>query len=144
MTNPRENVSENVVFFDGVCNLCNEFIDFLVKRDSKRVLSYAPLQGETAKERLPMSRIKVAGASGPTFTSVIYLKDGQMLQQSDAALEILKDLGGLWSLVSILKVIPKSVRDSVYRMIAANRYKWFGKRETCRVPSKEERSLFLD
>jgi predicted DCC family thiol-disulfide oxidoreductase YuxK len=132
----NESNSENIIFFDGVCSLCNSFVDFLIARDKKKIFRYGPLQGHKAQERLPMSRVKLA--------SVVYLKNGVMLTQSEAALEILSDLGGVWSLVTILKLIPHSVRDSVYSIIATNRYKWFGRRETCRLPSKEERSLFLD
>ncbi len=144
MTNVREHELENIIFFDGVCSLCNGFIDFLIKRDSGRLFRYAPLQGSTATERLPISRYKVLGPDGPSFTSVIYLKDGRMLSQSDAAIEILSDLGGLWRLASVLKLIPQVIRNSVYTLIATHRYEWFGKRETCRVPTKEERKLFLE
>lgn len=135
---------ENIIFFDGICTLCNSFIDFLIKRDSKKILRYAPLQGHTANERLPMSRVRVAGPNGPSFSSIVYLKNGLMLTQSDAAIQILTDLGGMWSLVSILKLVPRSIRNSVYKLVATNRYKWFGQRDTCRLPSKEERSYFLD
>ncbi len=133
---PSESEAENIIFFDGVCSLCNAFVDFLISRDKKKNFRYAPLQGQTATERLPLSRVKLA--------SVVYLKDGMMLTQSDAALEMLSDLGGVWSLVSILKLVPHSLRDSIYSVIATNRYKWFGRRETCRLPTKDERTLFLE
>ncbi len=143
MANIRESESENIIFFDGVCSLCNGFIDFLIRRDTQRILRYAPLQGYTATERLPMSRVKVTNSDGPTFTSVVYLKNGLMLSQSTAVIEILSDLGGVWRLASVFKILPKSIRDAVYTLIATRRYKWFGRRETCRVPTKEERSHFF-
>lgn len=136
MTHAHELEAENIIFFDGVCSLCNGFIDFLIKRDDTKILRYAPLQGHTASERLPMSRVKLS--------SVVYLKNGRMLMQSDAVIEILSDLKGVWRLTSVLKIIPKSIRDSVYSFIASHRYEWFGRRDTCRLPSKEERKFFLD
>lgn len=143
MANLRDSEIENIIFFDGVCSLCNGFIDFLIKRDTHRRLRYAPLQGFTATERLPMTRVKIAKSDGPSFSSVVYLKNGVMLSQSAAVIEILSDLGGMWRLVSVLKFIPGSIRDAGYTFIATRRYKWFGKREACRVPTKQERSLFL-
>lgn len=136
MANSPETHAERIIFFDGVCTLCNGFIDFLIKRDTQKRFHYAPLQGQTAFERLPMSRLKLE--------SIVYLKDGITLTHSDAALSVLQDLGGLWNLVSLFKIFPKQLRDSVYKIIALNRYKWFGRRETCRVPTKDERRLFLD
>ncbi len=140
----RESESENIIFFDGVCSLCSGFIDFLIKRDSKKILRYAPLQGHTAVERLPLSRVKATAIDGPNYTSVVYLRDGVMYIQSNAVLEIFNDIGGLWRLASIFKLVPRSVRDAVYNFVATHRYQWFGRRETCRLPSKEERKLFLD
>lgn len=140
----NETSSEKIIFFDGVCNLCNSFINFLIKHDRKKIFRYAPLQGETANERLPMSRVKEAGLNGPTFTSVVFLKDGVMSLQSDAVLNIIAQLGCGWSLITLFKLVPRPIRDEVYQLIAQHRYKWFGKRDTCRLPTKEEMQLFLD
>lgn len=135
--------TENIIFFDGVCSLCNYFVDFLIRRDSAKTFYYAPLQGYAAKERLPLSRIKGNGLSGPSFTSVVYLKNGVMRTHSDAVIQILHDLGGAWRLVTLLRILPAFLRDKVYSVIATNRYRWFGQRETCRVPTAQERSRFL-
>jgi predicted DCC family thiol-disulfide oxidoreductase YuxK len=128
---------EKILFFDGVCNLCNFFIDFLIKRKQASALFFAPLQGPTAQKML-----------APSFTqkvdSVIYLKNGQVWRESSAALMVLADLGGVWALARFFLVIPTVVRDGTYRWVARNRYKVFGKRDTCRLPSQEERRRFLD
>lgn len=144
MNSSREPITENIIFFDGICSLCNGFIDFLIRHDKTRRFHFAPLQGSTAQHRLPMSRIQTSASDGPAFSSVVYLRDGVMLTKSNAVLQIVSELGGMWALVTLLKVIPSPVRDQVYEIIATNRYRWFGKRDTCRVPTKEERLLFLD
>ena len=130
------NISK-IVFFDGVCDLCNGFTDFLIKRDKKRVLKYASLQGNTAKEFLP----KIYSEQLNTIT---YLRSGKAYHRSTAVLLILKDMGGLWSVAYILIVFPPFFRDWIYNVVANNRYKWFGKRDACRLPSEEEKLYFLD
>lgn len=144
VTVSSDHEAQKIIFFDGVCSLCNGFIDFLIRRDQKRIFSYAPLQGSTALERLPMSKIKSTGPEGSNFTSIVLLDNGVMLTQSDAVLSIVSQLGGVWSLAPLLRIFPRIVRDSFYSLIARNRYAWFGKRDSCRLPTKEERQLFLD
>ncbi len=128
---------ERIVFFDGVCGLCNRFVDRLLRVDRKRVLRFAPLQGRTAQERLP------AGMAD-ALESVVYLRDGAVIQRSDAALWILIDLGGWRVMYRGFFIVPRFVRDAVYDWIARNRYRWFRKYETCRLPTPEERARFLD
>lgn len=128
--------AERIVFFDGVCGLCNSFVDRLLRVDRKGRLRFAPLQGSTARERLP------AGMAD-AMESVVYLRDGVVIQRSDAALWILIDLGGWRALYRALFIVPRFVRDGVYAWIARNRYRWFGKREACRLPTSEERLRFL-
>lgn len=139
-----EDTSEKIIFFDGVCNLCNGFVRFLIRHDHKKVFRYAPLQGHTANERLPLSRVTESGPNGRAFTSIAFLNDGVMSLQSDAVLNIVAQLGGAWSLISFLKLVPKPIRDQVYQLIAQHRYKWFGKSDSCHIPSKDEKQLFLD
>jgi predicted DCC family thiol-disulfide oxidoreductase YuxK len=127
--------SSEIVFFDGVCNLCNAFVDFLMRK--KTSLKFASLQGKTAKELLP-----------PDFTtafpSVVYYSWGKLETESTAAIRILSKLGGPYKLLKVFLIVPPFIRDSVYRFIANHRYAWFGKRETCRLPTPEERAQFLD
>lgn len=125
-----------IIFFDGLCNLCNAFVDFLIKRDKDLNFSFAPLQGETARQKLP------AGQPAK-LNSVVLWNQGEILEKSDAALMILQQLGGLWWLMRVFWVVPAFLRDLVYDFVAANRYRFFGKRETCRLPTPEEKARFL-
>lgn len=132
-----ENIPNRIVFFDGVCGLCNKTVDFLIQKDTNKVLRYAPLQGYTARRLLSKMYIE-------DLDSVVYYRDGKYLVRSSAVLRLLLDVGGWWKLLSIFLILPAFVRDFVYYAIATRRYKWFGKSDTCRLPSKKERELFLD
>ncbi len=131
-----------IVLFDGVCALCNHSIDFLIKLDKELKLKFAPLQGETAKAVFSRNTI-----DDDALKSIILVKksDGgeQIFKRSDAVLESLKTIGGFWNIVVIFKLFPRAIRDSIYNFIARNRYKWFGKYDACRLPTPEERELFL-
>ncbi len=126
-----------IVFFDGQCVMCNGFLDWMIAIDRSAILRVSPLQGETAKRLLPPLPEKTEDWS-------IYLLDETGLySQSEAVVQILRRLGGVWALLSVGGVIPVALRDAVYRTVASNRYNILGKRETCRVPSEKERSRFL-
>lgn len=125
-----------IIFFDGVCNLCNAFVDFLIRRDKDQIFSFAPLQGETARHKLP-------DGQPARLSSVVLWNQGQILEKSDAALMILQQLGGPWWFMRVFWILPSFLRDFVYDLIAANRYRLFGKRETCRLPTPEEKARFL-
>lgn len=129
--------SQPILYFDGVCGLCNGFVDFLIARDRNRVLRFATLQGPTAQKNLPKNLTQ------DLTTFVLHDSRGTFLY-STAVLQAVAKLGGLWKLVSILLVFPRGLRDWVYRWIAKNRYAWFGKRQACRIPTEEERARFLD
>lgn len=126
-----------IVFFDGYCSLCNSTVDWLIARDHRRTLKYASLQGETAARELGVT------PSNVDPDTLIYLRDGARFDRSTAALKILGDVGGIWTLASVFLVVPRPIRDSVYRWIARNRFRWFGRRDTCRLPTPEERELLL-
>ena len=132
-------MSTTILFFDGHCNLCNNSVDFVITRDKKRVFRFAPLQGETAKDVLGDVNIDLEHPD-----SFVLSKDNEVYFRSTAALMVARQLGFPWSLMSVFLVVPPFIRDAVYNLIARNRYKWFGRKETCRLPSPEERSLFLD
>ena len=128
-----------VILFDGVCNFCNYWMNFAIKRDKYNQLRFAPLQGEAAKQLLPKYHLNPTSLS-----SVIFIDKGKAYTQSSAALRICKYLNGGWKLFYGLIIIPKFIRDFFYNIIARNRYKWFGKKESCMVPTPELRERFLE
>ncbi|MBW3470347.1 thiol-disulfide oxidoreductase DCC family protein [Arthrospiribacter ruber] len=129
----------DIVMFDGVCNLCNDAVDFIIVRDKKDKFKFGALQDETSKEILEEFDVKE-----DYLDSIILIRKDKIYYKSRAALEISRNLSGLWPLAYALIVIPSFIRDPIYDWIAKNRYKWFGKRETCRFPSDEERAKFLE
>lgn len=130
-------IEHPVVFFDGVCGLCNSFVDFLMKHDKKEIFYFAPLQGEFAKE------LKVLAPYRDNMSSVVLWREGHVFTESTAALEILIALGGLWTVLRVFYLIPRFMRDPFYRLVARYRYRIFGKSQTCRLPSPEEKARFL-
>ena len=126
-----------IVYFDGHCNLCNSAIDFLIRRDPRRVLKFAPLQGETAKQRLPEALVKDLG-------TVAFEDERGVVTESTAALRALGAIGGVYRLAPLLIIIPRFIRDRVYRFVARHRYRWFGRRDTCRLPTPAEKAQFLN
>lgn len=126
-----------IIFFDGVCGMCNRFVDSILSVDAKRVFRFAPLQGGTAKRLLPPL------SDEPQEWSMLYLDERGIHDQSDASLEVYRRLGGAWGFLSLLRLVPRRIRNPVYRVIARNRYRWFGRRDSCRIPSTEEKDRFL-
>jgi predicted DCC family thiol-disulfide oxidoreductase YuxK len=126
-----------MVFFDGVCGMCNHLVDFILKRDRQGRILLAPLQGETAQSLLP------PGDRG-NLSSLLLRKEGCWYRRSAAVVRILWTLGGVWNVLGwLLWVIPLPLRDLGYRMTARLRYRLFGKKETCRLPTPEERGRLL-
>lgn len=126
-----------IVFFDGVCGLCNHMVDWLIQTDHHRRLDFAPLQGVTAQEH---------GIFTPEHEdpdTIICFTLGKRYERSAAILHIMRRLGFPYAVLCIFVIIPRPVRDVLYRIIAANRYRFFGKKESCRLPTKEERQYFL-
>lgn len=130
-------MTKPIIFFDGVCAMCNRFVDVMLKADRQQQFLFAPLQGETAAKMLPPLDEK------PEEWSLIYVDEKGIHDQFDASFEIYRRMGGLWSALGLLRHIPRGIRAPVYRMIARNRYRWFGKRDVCRLPTAEERTRFL-
>ncbi|MEO7924451.1 MAG: thiol-disulfide oxidoreductase DCC family protein [Chitinophagaceae bacterium] len=128
-----------VILFDGVCNFCNYWVNFAIRHDRKKKLRFTPLQGGTAERILPRYNIHPTALS-----SVIFIDKGKAYTQSSAAIRICKYLDGGWKLFYALMIIPKFLRDLIYNIIARNRYKWFGKKESCMVPATGLKERFLD
>lgn len=140
----------SLVLFDGKCNLCNGAVQFIIDREREPTLKFAPLQSDVASERLTeamgadATKALVLGANGNGDPdTIVLLEDGKAYTHSTAALRIAAHLGAPWRWALVFYVIPRALRDVVYRWIARNRYRWFGKTESCRVPTPELRARFI-
>jgi predicted DCC family thiol-disulfide oxidoreductase YuxK len=134
---------ELIILYDGVCGICNRSVQFVLRHDHRQKFRFAALQGTFAQQVLD------SAATNPLQTVYLLRRspDGQqrLTGKSDAALEILNELGGLWRFVAIvLRAIPRVVRDWSYDLIARNRYRWFGRYDACPIPDPQVRSRFLD
>lgn len=136
MLNAKE-MQESIVFFDGVCNLCNHFVDWLLRHDSRSVYKFASLQGKTAEKYLPKDKLK-------SLDSVVFFDNGELHLKSTAVLKIAAKMPAPWCYLRVFLGAPPALRDFFYDFIAKYRYFLFGKRENCRVPSPEEKLRFLD
>lgn len=128
-----------VLLFDGSCNLCNFWVNFLLAADSKHKLKFAAQQSAGGKQLLLQY-----GCDSDVLESVILIDKGTRYAKSAAILKCLRLLGGIWRLLYVLVIIPRPVRDFLYDFIARHRYRWFGKRDQCRIPSAQEQERFLD
>lgn len=127
-----------VILFDGECNFCNSSVQFVIKRDPNGIYNFASLQSDFARQV-----IKKYGLS-KEIDSFIYLEGERLYIKSTAALRVCKGLRGLWKALYVFIIVPKPLRNAVYEIIARNRYKWFGKQETCMIPTAEMRNRFID
>ncbi|GAA0133384.1 thiol-disulfide oxidoreductase DCC family protein [Paenibacillus sp. YSY-4.3] len=141
MAQNSEHNDKDVVLFDGVCHLCQGAVKFIIKRDPERRFRFASLQSEAGKRLLHGSPSRDI-APGRIDTIVLY-QNGVYYTRSSAALRIAKGLRFPWPLAFGFIIVPRFMRDAVYRIVAANRYRWFGKDETCLVPTKENKERFL-
>lgn len=132
-------IAPPVIFFDGVCNLCNASVQFIIKRDSRSKYQFASLQSNSAQQRLSRH-----GVSPIPSESLLLLENGRLLKKSNAVLEIARNLDGLWPLFYIFKVIPQGFRDWLYDKIALSRYRLFGKQQQCMLPDTALKPRFLD
>ena len=126
-----------LILFDGICNLCTGWVLFLIRWDKKNKFRFASLQSESGR-----SRLIVGGLPVDAMDTVIYIREEQYFYESTAVLEILNDLGGIWKMMNIFRLIPKKIRDTIYRYIARNRYRIFGKRSSCMLPTSEIEKRF--
>ena len=130
--------SNPIVLFDGVCNLCNATVTFIIHRDRKKSFRFAPLQSPIGED------IKIScGIPKDELESVILKVDGKVYKKSDAALQIARRLDGLWPLFFIFYIIPTFLRDPLYDLVARYRYRWFGKKDSCMIPTPDLKSRFL-
>jgi predicted DCC family thiol-disulfide oxidoreductase YuxK len=127
-----------IVLFDGVCNFCNASVNFLLDHDTHRRFRFAALQSDTGQALLHRF-----GLRRDDFDTSVLVENGRAYTKSSAALRIARGLGGWWSLFAILLAIPPCFRDAAYDVFARNRYRWFGKMDTCRLPTPDIRDRFL-
>ncbi len=130
----------SIVLFDGVCNLCNGSVLFIIDRDPRQRFRFAPLQSEFAVNLLASLG---EGVPEPGADSLVLVEDGAVYQRSDAALRIARNLRAPWPLLWMGSIVPRALRDRVYDFIARNRYRWFGREESCRIPTPALRERFL-
>ena len=127
-----------IVLFDGVCNLCSGAVRFVIPRDPRGRFRFASLQSAPGQRILAEQGIDRRG-----LDSIILIEDGRWYAESDAILRTARLLGGPWRLAVVFRVIPRPLRDRLYRLVARNRYRWFGRKEACWLPTPELRTRFL-
>jgi predicted DCC family thiol-disulfide oxidoreductase YuxK len=131
--------NKSIILFDGVCNLCNNSVNFIIKHDKKKHFLFASLQSDAAKEiLLQYTGVKI------NLESIVLIENGNIYEKSTAVLKICKRLNSLLPVLYTFVLIPKTLRDWLYTIIAKNRYKWFGKRTSCLIPSIELKNRFLN
>ncbi len=127
-----------VLLFDGVCNLCNGFVNFIIDHDPEGRLKVGALQSAAAAPWL-----RAAGLDPSHLDSVVLIEKGRVTRKSTAALRVARMLGGPWALAYALIVVPRPLRDLAYDLVARYRYAWFGQRDTCRLPTPDLQARFL-
>ncbi|HYP50343.1 MAG TPA: thiol-disulfide oxidoreductase DCC family protein [Pyrinomonadaceae bacterium] len=127
-----------IVLFDGVCNFCNDTVNFIIRRDRKDSFRFAALQSEIGQKLLRQYDL-----NAPGIDSVVLIENGRAFTHSTAALKIARRLGGAWQIFSVFQFVPRPARDFFYRLFARNRYRLFGKREVCMMPTPEIKARFL-
>ncbi|MGD6967963.1 thiol-disulfide oxidoreductase DCC family protein [Rossellomorea vietnamensis] len=126
-----------IILFDGVCNLCNHIVQFVIKRDKHAYFKFASLQSEAGQTLLEKYKVD------PKTDSIVLIEQDECYMKSSAALRVGKKLTGVWKAFFIFIIIPPVIRDKVYDLIARNRYNWFGKRDSCMLPSPEMKKRFI-
>jgi predicted DCC family thiol-disulfide oxidoreductase YuxK len=133
-------LNKKIILFDGVCNLCNSAVQFVIKHDKKDVFRFVALQSELGQEI-----ITYIGIDSKNIDSIILYEPGiAYYYKSDAALQIAKNLDGIFSIGTVFRIIPTGIRNHLYDYIAKNRYKWYGKKESCMMPTPELKIKFLE
>mgnify|MGYP006093571909 FL=1 len=134
----NKQLTHSIILFDGVCNLCNGAVNFVIKRDPRNVFKFTPLQ-----EKQGILLLKKHAVDSRKLDSIVLIENGNVYIKSSAALRIARKMSNLWPLFFVLLIIPSFIRDGVYDFIAKNRYKWFGKKEQCMIPTPGLKEKFL-
>jgi predicted DCC family thiol-disulfide oxidoreductase YuxK len=128
-----------IILFDGVCNLCSGAVKFVLKRDRKGWFRFAALQTDTGRQLLESHGLPL-----DSMATIVLIEGSACFTKSTAALRIARHLGGLWPLATVFRIVPRPIRDAVYDFVARHRYRWFGKKPSCMIPSPEEAARFLE
>ena len=134
----NKQLTHSIILFDGVCNLCNGAVNFVIKRDPGNVFKFTPLQ-----EKQGVLLLKKLAIDAQELDSIVLVENKKVYTKSSAALRIARKMSNLWPLFFVLLIIPRFIRDGVYDFIAKNRYKWFGKKEQCIIPTPGLKEKFL-
>ena len=129
----------SIILFDGVCNLCNGAVQFVIKRDNKNQFLFASLQSDEGKKILEEYHL-----ASDKMNSFFLVENKKVYDKSTAALRVLKNLNQLWSFLYVFIIVPKFIRDDIYNFISKNRYKWFGRKDECMIPTPELKAIFLN
>jgi predicted DCC family thiol-disulfide oxidoreductase YuxK len=135
----RDLSSHGIILFDGVCNLCNRFVQFIIPRDPKGYFYFAALQSDVGQQILKQYHLSIKEIS-----TVILIQNGKHYTKSTASLLVARKLPGLWRILAIFIVLPRLLRDPIYNWAARNRYKWFGQKTECMMPAPETKTRFLE
>ncbi len=127
----------SIVLFDGICNFCSDSVNFIIGHDHARRFTFAPLQSEVGRELIAKYKI------GSEVDSIVLIDEGRAFTHSTAALRIAKGLGGVWTVTYVLILVPAAIRDWIYTVFAKHRYRLFGKKNACMIPTPDVRSRFL-
>ena len=130
---------KSIILFDGVCNVCNGFVNFLIPRDEKDQFQFGSLQSQKVKELLNQYHY-----DADDLSTVILIENNKLYPQSTAVLKIFRQMNGAWPLMYTFIIIPKPIRDFVYQLIARNRYTLFGRKDSCMVPTPEWQAKFVE
>ena len=132
-------MDQPIVLFDGVCNLCDSAVQFIIRHDKKNTFLFASLQSETGQKLLAKFNLPL-----DELNSFILVDNDKAYTRSTGALMVLKKLKGLWPLLYGFIIVPKFIRDGVYNWVGRNRYKWYGKKDACMIPTPELKARFLN
>ena len=130
---------DNLILFDGVCNLCSALVQFVIRHDPAAKFRFAAIQSEIGR-----NIFQSHGLDPADLQTFVFITDGKMFLRSDAAIEVVSRFGDAWRLLGLFRFVPKVLRDSTYSFIARNRYCWFGRKEVCMVPTAEIKERFLE
>ena len=136
--NLQSSSNSKIILFDGICNFCNYWVNFIIDHDKQNIFKFAALQSEKGRELLDKFELPK-----DDFDSFILISQNKVYKKSSAAFEIAKQLNGWPKIIIPFGILPHSLTDLIYDLVAKNRYKFFGKKDSCRIPTKEEKSKFL-